>query len=56
LNVLERALLILLACFMVLDPLEPTLWGLAPAAVGAAIVARHVLAFRRKDVHTPAPA
>jgi len=56
LNVLERALLILLACVMVLDPLEPTLWGLAPTAVGAAIVARHVLAFRRKDVHTPAPA
>ena len=55
-NVLERALLILLACFMVLDPLEPTLWGLAPTAVGAAMVTRHVLAFRRKDAHTPAPA
>ncbi|RPI09134.1 MAG: TRAP transporter large permease subunit, partial [Zetaproteobacteria bacterium] len=55
-NVLERALLILLACFMVLDPLELTLWGLAPTAVGAAMVTRHVLAFRRKDAHTPAPA
>jgi TRAP transporter 4TM/12TM fusion protein len=52
----ERALLIVLACIMVLDPLELTLWGLAPALVGAALVTRHVLAFRQKDAHTPASA
>jgi TRAP transporter 4TM/12TM fusion protein len=34
----ERVLLILVACYMVVDPLEFTLMGLAPTAVGAAVV------------------
>ncbi len=56
LGLLERVLLIVIACIMVLDPLELNLIGLAPTVVGAAIVTRHVLVCRRKDVHTAAPA
>jgi TRAP-type uncharacterized transport system fused permease subunit len=56
LSILERVVLIVIACVMVLDPLELNLLGLAPTVVGAAIVTRHVLAFRKKDVRTPAPA
>jgi len=56
LAMLERVLLIVIACIMVLDPLELNLLGLAPTVVGAAVVTRHVLAFRKKDVQTPAPA
>ena len=56
LGFVERVVLIVLACIMVLDPLEPTLWGLAPTAVGAAIVTRHVLAFRKAEAQRPAQA
>ena len=56
LGFVERVVLIVLACIMVLDPLEPTLWGLAPTAVGAAIVTRHVLAFRKAEGQRPAQA
>jgi TRAP transporter 4TM/12TM fusion protein len=41
LSMLERALLIVIACSMVLDPLELNLLGVAPAVAGAGIVARH---------------
>jgi TRAP transporter 4TM/12TM fusion protein len=34
----ERAALILIACLMVVDPLEPTLLGVAPALVGLGLV------------------
>ena len=37
-SLLERALLIVVACVMVVDPLEFTVLGLAPTAVGAAVV------------------
>ena len=56
LGFVERVVLIVLACIMVLDPLDPTLWGLAPTAVGAAIVTRHVLAFRKAEGQRPAQA
>jgi TRAP transporter 4TM/12TM fusion protein len=49
-GLLERALLILIACIMVLDPLELNLLGLAPTAAGAAIVARHWMKFARPNV------
>jgi len=47
LNLLERALLIVIACIMVVDPLELTLAGLAPAVAGAAIAARHWIAYAK---------
>jgi TRAP transporter 4TM/12TM fusion protein len=47
LNLLERALLIVIACVMVVDPLELTLAGLAPAVAGAAIAARHWIAYAK---------
>jgi len=47
LNVLERALLIVIACIMVLDPLEINLLGLAPTVAGAAIVVRHWMKFTK---------
>jgi TRAP-type uncharacterized transport system fused permease subunit len=56
LGFVERVVLIVLACIMVLDPLDPTLWGLAPTAVGAAIVTRHVLVFRKAEGQRPAQA
>jgi TRAP transporter 4TM/12TM fusion protein len=55
LNLLERALLIVIACIMVLDPLEPTLLGLAPTAAGAAIVIRHWVSSSRPAHGGPAP-
>ncbi|HSB78801.1 MAG TPA: TRAP transporter fused permease subunit [Candidatus Methylomirabilis sp.] len=48
-SLLERAILILVACFMVVDPLEFTLVGLAPTAVGAAVVAWNWVAPGRRD-------
>lgn len=45
----ERGLLVVLACIMVVDPLEFTPWGLAPALLGAAVVTRNVLASRNKE-------
>jgi TRAP-type uncharacterized transport system fused permease subunit len=56
LNIAERAALILIACIMVLDPLDLTLWGLVPTAVGAALIVRHVLALRKKEAQSPAQA
>ncbi len=50
----ERGLLVVLACVMVIDPLDFTLWGLAPTVLGAAVVSRNVLAFRKKDGQPPA--
>ena len=47
LNVLERVLLIVIACLMVLDPLEINPLGLAPTAAGAAIVVRHWMALAK---------
>jgi TRAP transporter 4TM/12TM fusion protein len=47
LNLLERALLVAIACIMVLDPLEPNLLGLLPTVAGAAIVVRHWMAFAK---------
>ena len=35
----ERAVFILIACLMVVDPLEPTLVGVAPTLVGLSLVA-----------------
>jgi len=49
LHVLERALLIVIACIMVLDPLEPSLLGLAPTVAGAAIAVRHWMKFAKAD-------
>jgi TRAP transporter 4TM/12TM fusion protein len=49
LSLLERGLLIVIACIMVLDPLEPNLLGLVPTAAGAAIVVRNWL-----KIHRPA--
>jgi TRAP transporter 4TM/12TM fusion protein len=46
-NLLERVLLIVIACIMVLDPLEPNLLGLLPTAAGAAIVVRNWMKFPR---------
>jgi TRAP transporter 4TM/12TM fusion protein len=48
-SLLERAILILVACFMVIDPLEFTLLGLAPTAVGAAVVGWNWVAPGRRD-------
>jgi hypothetical protein len=46
----ERTLLILVACYMVVDPLDFTLWGVAPTLVGGALVTWYWLApGRRKD-------
>ena len=53
LNVLERALLIAVACIMVLDPLEPNLLGLLPTVAGAAIVVRHWMKFARRADESP---
>jgi len=47
LHVLERALLIVIACIMVLDPLEINLLGFAPTVAGAAIVVRHWMKFAK---------
>jgi TRAP transporter 4TM/12TM fusion protein len=47
LNLLERALLVAIACIMVLDPLEPNLLGLLPTVAGAAIVVRHWMTFAK---------
>ena len=47
LNLLERVLLIAIACGMVLDPLELNLLGLAPTAAGSAIVVRNWMKFAR---------
>jgi len=40
-SILERIALIVVACIMVVDPLELTLLGLAPTVIGIGIVARH---------------
>jgi TRAP transporter 4TM/12TM fusion protein len=37
-SILERVVLILIACLMVVDPLEPTLLGVAPTLVGLGLV------------------
>jgi len=49
LNLLERALLIVIACIMVLDPLEINLVGLAPTVAGAAIAARNWMKFAKTE-------
>lgn len=49
LNLLERALLIVIACGMVVDPLELNPLGLAPAVAGAAIAVRHWIAYAKTD-------
>ncbi|HSB69812.1 MAG TPA: TRAP transporter fused permease subunit [Candidatus Methylomirabilis sp.] len=48
-SLLQRVVLILVACFMVVDPLEFTLMGLAPTAVGAAVVGWNWMARGRRD-------
>jgi len=48
-SLLERAVLIVVACFMVVDPLEFTLVGLAPTAVGAGVVGWNWVAPGRSD-------
>lgn len=55
-SLLERAILILVACFMVVDPLEFTLLGLAPTAVGAAVVGWNWVAPGRRDAKRAAHA
>jgi TRAP transporter 4TM/12TM fusion protein len=51
LNVVERAILIIAACIMVIDPIDwRALWGLLPLAAGAAVLVRNTL------VNRPAPA
>ena len=55
-SLLERAVLIVVACYMVIDPLEFTLVGLAPTAVGAAIVGWNWVKPGRKDAKGAAPA
>ncbi len=56
LNLLERALLIVIACSMVLDPLELNLYGLAPTIAGAAIAGRNWMKFSRSVKGSPNPA
>jgi len=56
LSMLERVLLIVIACIMVLDPLELNLLGLAPTVVGASIVVRNWKKFPRRAIGGPAPA
>jgi TRAP transporter 4TM/12TM fusion protein len=56
LAMLERVLLIVIACIMVLDPLELNLLGLAPTVVGAGIAARNWKKFSRRVAGGPAPA
>jgi TRAP-type uncharacterized transport system fused permease subunit len=48
-SLLERGVLIVVACFMVVDPLEFTLLGLAPTAVGAAVVVWNWVAPGRRN-------
>ena len=45
----ERVLLIVVACYMVVDPLEFTLLGLAPTVVGAAVVGWNWVRPGRRD-------
>jgi TRAP transporter 4TM/12TM fusion protein len=56
LAVLERVVLIVIACIMVLDPLELNLLGLAPTVVGAGIAIRNWKKFSRRAAGGPAPA
>ncbi len=56
LSMLERVLLIVIACIMVFDPLELNLLGLAPTVVGASIVIRNWKKFPRRAIRGPAPA
>jgi TRAP-type uncharacterized transport system fused permease subunit len=55
-SLLGRAILIVTACFMVVDPLDFTLVGLAPTAVGAAVVGWNWVAPRRRDTKAVARA
>jgi TRAP-type uncharacterized transport system fused permease subunit len=48
-SLLERTVLIVVACIMVLDPLELNLLGLAPTVLGAGIVARNWMTFAKPD-------
>jgi TRAP transporter 4TM/12TM fusion protein len=48
-SLLGRAILIVTACFMVVDPLDFTLVGLAPTAVGAAVVGWNWVAPGRRE-------
>ncbi|MBI5067303.1 MAG: TRAP transporter fused permease subunit [Deltaproteobacteria bacterium] len=47
LRVVERALLVVVACVMVADPFELTVLGLLPMLAGAAVVARAVVQARK---------
>jgi hypothetical protein len=53
-SLLERAALIVVACVMVVDPLEPTFLGLLPVVIGSVILARYVMAARAKGALPPA--
>ncbi|MGC8780858.1 MAG: TRAP transporter permease [Anaerolineae bacterium] len=45
LHLVERALLIVMACLMIVDPLDVrSIWGLVPLVVGAVVLARDYLA------------
>jgi TRAP transporter 4TM/12TM fusion protein len=55
-SLLERAVLIVIACLMVVDPLDFTLVGLAPTAIGAAVVGWNWVAPGRRDAKGVAPA
>jgi len=51
LHLMERALLIAMACVMVVDPLDVrSLWSIAPLAVGALVLTRDYLAHHRSTV------
>ncbi|HYL81754.1 MAG TPA: TRAP transporter fused permease subunit [Candidatus Acidoferrum sp.] len=54
LSILVRALLIIVACIMVLYPVGFSVLGLAPIAVGALIFVRNRMAFRSRDAKDPA--
>jgi TRAP transporter 4TM/12TM fusion protein len=47
LSVIERALLVVVSCWMVMDPVDPSVSGLAPVLVGSALVARIVIQARK---------
>lgn len=55
LQLVERALLVAVACVMVADPVEPTVLGLLPVLVGAAVVARVAVLARRSSSKSPVP-
>ncbi len=47
LNIVERAILIIAACIMVIDPIDwRSVWGLIPLLIGAAVLVRNYLAGR----------